>query len=161
MLRYSLLLVIAVHLPACSNEPLINRSEVKSQNIKAQSDITTTIKKGTSSALNKSERHSIQINGKKFLRDRNAASWRLYDIEFSQYVMASNSLVLSTTDLQASLAKAALTESGTQWRKIAKDTYQAEFDMKQIELIYRRLVKAQQQVEWLLDYSQQKDKELM
>lgn len=161
MLRYSVFVVLVVNLLACSAEPPINKSEVQSQDMNAQLGINTTIKKEPSVVLNRSHQKSIQINGKKFLRDQNGASWRLYDIEFSQYVLASNSLVLSTADLHVSLAKAAMTESGPQWRQIAKDTYQAEFDMEQIEQIYRRLVKAQQRVEWLLDYSQQKDKELM
>lgn len=96
---------------------------------------------------------SIQINGKKYLRYEDAAPWRLFDTELSQYAIATNTLVLSSDDLSVALANASLQRTFNQWQQIALNTYQASFDMQLIEQHYRRLQKAGLQVEWLLDYS--------
>lgn len=104
---------------------------------------------------------SIQINGKKFLRHQAAAPWRLFDTELSQYVTATNTLVLSCEDLTAALTGAGLAGTLSQWQQIALNTYQASFDMQLIEQHYRRLQKAGIQVEWLLDYSVRRQAEEM
>ena len=104
---------------------------------------------------------SIQINGKKFLRYQPTTPWYLFDTEVSQYVTATNSLVLSCNDLQTALADAGLSATITQWRQIALHTYQAEFEMSLTEANYRRLQKTRCQVEWLLDYSPKRQAEEM
>lgn len=104
---------------------------------------------------------SLQINGKKFLRYQPTTPWYLFDTEVSQYVTASNSLVLSCNDLQTALADAGLSATITQWRQIALHTYQAEFEMSLTEANYRRLQKTRCQVEWLLDYSPKRQAEEM
>lgn len=105
--------------------------------------------------------HSIHINGKKFLRYKAETPWRLFDTELSQYVIATNVLVLSCKDLPEALASAGLGGTLKKWQQIAFNTYQASFDMQLIEQHYRRLHKAGLVVEWQLDYSVQRTAEEM
>ncbi len=104
---------------------------------------------------------SIHINGKKFLRYKSETPWRLFDTELSQYVIATNVLVLSCKDLSEALATAGLEGTLKKWQQIAFNTYQASFDMQSIEQHYRRLHKAGLVVEWQLDYSAQRTAEEM
>lgn len=99
---------------------------------------------------------SIHINGKKFLRYQAARPWHLFDTELSQYVIATNVLVLSCKDLPEALATAGLDGTLKKWQQIAFNTYQASFDMQLIEQHYRRLHNAGLVVEWQLDYSVQR-----
>lgn len=105
--------------------------------------------------------YSIHINGKKFLRYKAEAPWRLFDTELSQYVIATNVLVLSCNNLSEALATAGLEATLKKWQQIAFNTYQASFDMQLIDQYYRRLHNAGLVVEWQLDYSVQRMAEEM
>lgn len=161
MYHYSLPLFGLISVLSCTAVPAKNATELSQLDAQLPATTTSTNNKIPAARLSRHRHESIQINGKKFLRDREGEKWRLYDVEFSQYVIASNSLVLQTDNLPAALASASLTADSVRWRKIALNTYQAEFEMSQIESIYRSLVKAQQKVEWILDYSNHKQGDTM
>lgn len=161
MQKYWLSLVAVGSLLACTMPPAKHNSERKPLASVPQANAKVIDSTDSFKVLPRQQQDSIRINGKKFLRDRNGEKWRLYDVEFSQYVVATTRLVLQTDNLQAALAAASLTDTSVTWRKIALNTYQAEIEMSKIEVIYRSLIKAQQQVEWILDYSQYKQAETM
>lgn len=161
MSKYCFPLAVLFSLLSCTAVPAKNATEPRQFESQSLATTTNTNDKMSVVRLSRHRPESIQINGKKFLRDRGGENWRLYDVELSQYVIASNSLVLQTDNLPAALASASLTADSVPWRKIALNTYQAEFEMSQIESVYRRLVKAQLKVEWLLDYSQYKHADTM
>ena len=159
MKNWSLWMIPLLLLQGCAKEPAVQGSVLPAKNTE---QLPITSEKMQPAPQGKIlHRRSIQINGKKFLRHQLASPWRLYDSELSQYVTATNVLVLSCDDLAAALATAGLADTVGQWREIALHTYQAQFEMKFIEQHYRQLHQAGLQVEWLLDYSQQRNTEEM